>query len=102
MEKIEKENIWTAPLKVERSLNLIMDGHHRFEVVKALGLSKVPAEYFTYDEVDVWSLHSNIDVSPQIIFNNHRNKIIFPYKTAKHQFHGIEPKFDGVPLDELR
>jgi hypothetical protein len=99
--KIETEGFWTMPLKVERTKSLVMDGHHRFEVAKAMGFRRVPAELFTYDEVEVWSLRPNIEVTGEIILRNHTTGIIFPYKTAKHRFPKDVVKFRGVPLDEL-
>jgi hypothetical protein len=101
-EKIESEGVWTAPLKVERTRNLVMDGHHRFEVAKAMGLRRVPVLYFTYEEVEVWTLRPSIEVSGEIILRNHEKGVIFPYKTAKHGFPTGETNFEGVPLDELR
>ena len=100
-EKIEREGVWTAPLMVEASKFLVMDGHHRFEVAKALGLRKVPAKLFTYDEVEVWSLRSNIKVSREIILDNHESGVLFPYKTAKHKFPECIVEFGGVSLHEL-
>jgi hypothetical protein len=101
-DKIVAEGRWTVPLKVEKTLRLVMDGHHRFEVAKLLGLRRVPAEYFSYNEVDVWTLRDGIEVNPQIIFDNFSNGVIFPYKTAKHEFFGIEPIFGGVPINDLK
>ena len=101
-DKIEAEGVWTVPLKVERSRYLVMDGHHRFEVAKAMGLARVPAELFTYDEVEVWTLRPKIEVTGEIILRNHDESVIFPYKTAKHGFPEGEPEFEGVPLDDLR
>ena len=100
--KIETEGLWTVPLKVEKTKHLVMDGHHRFEVAKAMGLRRVPAELFTYDEVEVWSLRPKIEVTGEIILRNYGEGVIFPYKTAKHGFPEGAIDFEGVPLDELR
>jgi len=55
LEKIKKEGIWSEPIKVEKSKMLVMDGHHRFEVAKKLGLRIIPAELFSYENVEVYS-----------------------------------------------
>lgn len=100
-DKVLEEGVWTTPIKVEKSKLLIMDGHHRFEVSKALGLSRIPVHFFSYDEVQVWSLRDNHEVSSEIILRNHEEGVIFPYKTAKHKFpEGIEA-FQGVRLEDL-
>ena len=57
--KILKEGLWTVPLKIEKNLNLVMDGQHRMEVAKDLGLNAVPCLAYLYDEVKVWSLRKN-------------------------------------------
>ena len=100
--KIKTEGFWTMPLKVEKTKHLVMDGHHRFEVAKAMGFRRLPAELFTYDEVEVWSLRPKIEVTGEIILRNHTKGIIFPYKSAKHSFPEAALNFRGVPLDELR
>lgn len=100
--KILDEGVWTVPLKVENTHKLVMDGHHRFEVAKALGLRFVPAELFSYDDVEVYSLRKSIVVTPEVILSNAKNEVIFPYKTAKHRFPDTKMTFEGIPLDELR
>ena len=101
-EKIINEGIWTMPLRVEKTKNLLMDGHHRFEVAKALKLKFVPAEIYDYDEVKVYSLRASRLVTPAEIFKNHKEGIIYPYKTAKHIFELGDANFKGVSLDDLR
>ena len=41
---------------VERTHNLILDGHHRFQVAKRLGLRTIPAVLVNYAKIDFWSL----------------------------------------------
>ena len=100
--KIIKEGFWTQPLKIEKTKNLVMDGHHRFEVAKKLDLARVPVYTFHYSEVELYSLRKNIEVSADIIFENYRKNLIYPYKTAKHIFPDIFPDFEGVSLNELK
>jgi len=85
-EKILKENSWTVPLKVEKNNFLVMDGQHRMEVALALALKAVPCLLYSYDEVEVWSLRDQYEVSSKIIKERVESKNIFPYKTAKHAF----------------
>ena len=101
-DKIVSDGVWTMPLKVEKSKHLVMDGHHRFAVARALGLTRVPAEIYTYDEVEVYSLHRNIPVTAEIILDNHARGEIFGYKTTKHNFPDIDESFAGIALDKLR
>ena len=100
-EKIEEEGVWNVPLRIERDKFLIMDGHHRFEVARLLGLKRVPAILHNYSEVEVYSLRQHITVTEQVILDNFGCKKIFPYKTAKHIFPEQNYVFGGVSLHEL-
>lgn len=100
-DKIKKEGIWSVPIKVERSNHLVMDGHHRFEVAKLMGLRVIPALLYDYDEVQVWSLRKNIIVNKEVILNNFKNGLMFPYKTAKHSFPVEDAEIKEISLHEL-
>lgn len=101
-QKIVQEGFWTAPIKVEQTEFLVMDGHHRFATAKRLKLKRVPVQFYHYDEVGLYSLRDDIDVSVDIIFNNFAHGKILPYKTAKHRFPDAGIPVEAVPLDRLR
>lgn len=85
--KILKEKIWTNPLKIDDKFNLVMDGQHRMEVAKELGLKYVPCIKFNYRKIKIWSLRpKQYKVSVNKIFKNFHEKKIYPYKTVKHFF----------------
>ena len=100
-EKIRREGVWTRPLCLEREHDLVMDGQHRLEAARALGLLLVPAIRFGYDEVEVWSLRPTHQVTPELVVSRTLAGNPYPYKTVKHRF---PPGLEGcaVPLDELR
>ncbi len=101
-DKILAEGVWKVPLKVEKDLNLVMDGQHRMEVAKEIGLSVVPCLLYSYDEVKVWSLRKNYEVNADLIIERVLNNNIYPYKTAKHAFpEGSELRCEFT-LDELK
>jgi len=85
-EKILQEGTWTVPLKVDREHMLVMDGQHRMEVAKALGLQYVPCLLYSYEEVEVWSLRENHEVTAKLVIERALCDNIYPYKTAKHRF----------------
>ena len=101
-DKILEEGIWTVPLKVEKNLNLVMDGQHRMEVAKDIGLSVVPCLIYSYEEVEVWSLRKNYEVNSKLIVERVLNKDIYPYKTAKHAFPDGSEITCKFTLDELK
>ena len=85
-EKVTSEGIWTVPLKIDDEYHLVMDGQLRMEVALSLGLSVVPCFKYSYEEVEVWSLRDNHEVTPKLIIEKALTENIYPYKTAKHGF----------------
>ena len=101
-DKILEEGIWTVPLKIEKNLNLVMDGQHRMEVAKEIGLSVVPCLVYSYEEVKVWSLRKDYEVTAKMIVDRVLNDDIYPYKTAKHAFPDGSETTCEFTLDELK
>ena len=94
--------VWTTPIVVDNVYGLIMDGHHRFEVAKRLQLKYVPAVLWSYSDVSVRSLRSEQVVSVSQILENMSNSVIYPNKTAKHDF-PFELQSDlRINIDELK
>ena len=62
-----------------------MDGHHRFEVAKLMGLRSY-RRYCTIMMKSRSELRKNIIVNKEVILNDFKNGLIFSYKTAKHSF----------------
>lgn len=83
--KILDEKMWTRPICIDPN-GLVMDGQHRMEVSKELGLKKVPVVVFDYADVDFFSLRKNYEVSVESIRNRVAQNDIYPYKTVKHKF----------------
>ena len=79
-----------------------MDGQHRMEVAKNLGLNVVPCLLYDYKDVEVWSLRENYEVTQKLIVERALAENIFPYKTAKHRFPYGANAVCKIPLDELR
>jgi hypothetical protein len=100
--KIQAEQLWTKPVVLDRAHHLVMDGQHRMEVAKLLGLSVIPAILYDYAEVDVWSLRpGHYTVTPQEVIARALRNDIYPYKTAKHRFPCGELPELAIPLPEL-
>lgn len=99
--KILDEGIWTKPLAIERTHKLVLDGQHRMEVALALGLRKVPCVMYDYDDVEVWSLRDNHEVTAELVIQKSLSGDIYPYKTAKHRFPEELPAIE-IPLEKLR
>lgn len=80
--------VWERPICVEKNHFLVLDGQHRFEMAKKLGLKYIPCELFDYYEPDLetWSLRKECQVSKELVIAGALSGDIYPYKTAKHKF----------------
>ena len=66
--------------------HVVMDGHHRLEAAKRLGLRSVPCALLSYEQVTVESRRPEICVSPQEIILRGIGRNLYPEKTTKHVF----------------
>lgn len=96
--KIAEEGIWKRPVIISRE-NIVMDGQHRLEAARQLGLNRIPAIMLDYHEIPVFSLRPEIALDADSIIANVNSGNLYPYKTVKHEF----PAFPDcqIPLDEL-
>lgn len=86
-EKILREGVWNKPVALDGSHGLVLDGQHRMEVAKALGLKRIPAIKYDYSAVKVWSLRpGKHDFTWQTVVERALAGDIYPYKTVKHEF----------------
>lgn len=86
-EKISTEGIWCEPLLLERDTHIIMDGHHRYRVAKALNLSIIPCLRLTYSNphLTVKSRMPNKDIQPENIIQAGLTGNLLAYKSTRHQ-----------------
>lgn len=86
IEKIKREGVWNKPLALDDAHHLVLDGQHRMEAAKALGLAWVPAIKFPYRDVEVWSLRKNHEFDWQLVTQRAIDRQPYPFKTVKHGF----------------
>ncbi|CAM4270099.1 ParB N-terminal domain-containing protein [Shewanella denitrificans] len=84
--KIQTEQLWRVPITVDSRSMSIMDGHHRYTVAMQLGLAKVPCLLLSYEEVEFWSTHPNIQLTPHMVVEYANKGIRLPPKSTRHQF----------------
>ena len=98
--KIEAEGVWTKPICIDGENGIVMDGQHRMEVAKKMGLSQVPAMKFSHSDVEFWSLRENHEVTLDLILKKSLSGNPYPYKTVKYSF-PLEIPSCNIPLEEL-
>ena len=69
-EMINSMGFWTVPIAVEHSKFAIMDGHHRYNAAKKLGLKRIPCVLMDYERsgVTLQSWRPEINVSVEDVF----------------------------------
>ena len=104
MEQIKNDGFISHPIIVDRNSMVILDGHHRFNTLKMLGLRLCPAclvDYYGNDEVAVgcWREGEKI-TKEQVIAAGLSGKLLEP-KTSKHTIPD-PPEGLKIPLSDLR
>lgn len=84
--KIQRQGVWSVPIALDLEHNLVLDGQHRMEVAKTLGLKVIPAIRYNYSDIKVWSLRRGISFHYKQVIENALIGNIYPYKTVKHVF----------------
>ncbi|EMO6185145.1 TPA: ParB N-terminal domain-containing protein [Proteus mirabilis] len=101
-EKILEEGTWKVPLLLEENSLAIMDGHHRFNAAKKLGLKRIPAVLLSYSSpyVQVISWRDDFYIDKDIVISYIKNKKLFPLKTTRHVI-SPTPEEINIPLSFL-
>lgn len=99
--KIVGKGIWNKPVALDSEHGLVLDGQHRMEVARALGLKRIPAVKYSYAEVKVWSLRPRkYEFTWETVVQRALVGDIYPYKTVKHEF-PVSLPVCNFPLDDL-
>ncbi|WP_075635601.1 ParB N-terminal domain-containing protein [Rhizobium rhizosphaerae] len=97
---VRQSGRWRVPICVHRDEKFVMDGHHRLETAKRLGLRFIPAVLLDYSQVELSSWRDGETVTPADIFNMARSGKLFPCKTTRHSWKNPIPNCD-IDLREL-
>lgn len=100
--KILDEGTWTKPVALDANHDLVLDGQHRMEAAKALGLRRVPAIRYVYSKVEVWSLRPNHEFDWRLVTERALANQPYPYKTVKHRFPDGSLPACAIALETLR
>ncbi|GIR75431.1 MAG: ParB N-terminal domain-containing protein [Candidatus Thermoplasmatota archaeon] len=105
VEKIQRNKYFHKPLLVDRSTMTILDGHHRHQASLRLGLKRVPAMVFDYQEderivVEAWPPTPRGSVSKALVVQMAENGLLMEPKSSKHSIHVDIPRL-RIPLEAL-
>jgi len=99
-------NAYTKPLLLDRTTGTILDGHHRYNVAKRIGLLCVPCvliDYLDDDsiELDLWPNSGRDSISKQDVIDAALSGELMHPKTSRHRLSDHLPPI-AVPLSRLK
>ena len=103
LEKISAEGHWSEPIIIDKESHIVMDGHHRLEVAKKIGLKKIPCVLLNYGQssVTVYKMFSDKKFSISLIKHAAMTGNKLPVKTTRHVL-SVKIENVGISLEELR
>ena len=101
-EDVRRSGTWLAPLPVEADSGLVMDGNHRLEVARLLGLQRLPCIPLRYgdERLDVRCWKTGRTFSLDELREITATTSVLPYKTTRHSFDPPLPRSE-IPLSLL-
>ena len=81
--------------------NVIIDGHHRFHVIKLLEVDQIPVSLIDYNS-DLILTNEKNSLSKKEIIRSARNNKIFPPRTSKHLINFKKHCFPLIIISDLR
>ncbi len=105
IESIRREGGLRRPILVEDRHHIILDGHHRYAALKALGCRRIPAyvvDYFDATiELTTWPGAIVKEITKEeVVRHVLERKLLFPPKTTRHIVH-VEMPEHPVTLADL-
>jgi L-serine kinase (ADP) len=100
--ELRRTGVFSDPIWVARGTWVILNGHHRVEALRRLGMKRIPAWVLDYHgehiDLDRWGPGPPIDKT-EVVERAHRGRP-FPPKTTRHRLR-VELPPRSVPLSEL-
>lgn len=84
---IIKAGVFREPIIVDKTTLVVLDGHHRLNSCRLLGLKKIPCltvDYLTDKKIKVASRRNNILIDKNTVIKMGLSSHVFPHKTTKH------------------
>jgi hypothetical protein len=87
-----KQNNYVEPIIVDIHTNIILDGHHRYNIIKKLGYNTIPVILVDYKSqlVNVKSWKPKIKITKKDVVDRGLTGKLYPPKTSRHIIRGIK------------
>lgn len=100
--ELRRSGVFVDPIWVARGTGVILNGHHRFAALKALGAVRIPAWVVEYDSdivsLDRWS--PGPPITKEEVVRHARDGTLFPPRTTRHRF-SVNLPHQPTPLADL-
>lgn len=96
---IRLQGHWLVPVPIESRTGLVMDGNHRLQAARLLGLRRLPCVPLGYDDrrVAVRCWRSNVPFDVKRVMAIATQRELLPFKTTRHRFDPPLPQSD-IPI----
>ena len=100
---LEDTGILWFPILVDKESLTIIDGHHRTECFKRMGLRKIRARLVDYSNpgIKVETRRPEIEISKKIVVEKALAGEVFPHKTTRHKYPDQNKKINE-PFENFR
>ena len=79
--------------------NMIIDGHHRFNTLKELGVNKIPVTFINYMDISIRTNSlKKLQLSKKELIENSLQNILFEPKSTIHEIKTIDGKWKPLIL----
>ncbi|MBU1091313.1 ParB N-terminal domain-containing protein [Patescibacteria group bacterium] len=87
-----KKNKFVVPVVADKKTLVILDGHHRFTIMKTLGFKVMPAYLVNYNDtnIKVTPRRKEYVVTKKEIIQRGLTGNLYPYKTTKHIINNLK------------
>jgi L-serine kinase (ADP) len=103
MKALKKTGVQWFPILVDKKDFIILDGHHRTEAFRRMGMKTIAAKLVDYDspDIEVFPRRDDIPITKDIVRRKALSGSVFPHKTTKHTYPKQTKHYD-INLDEFR
>ncbi len=103
LKRLMKKSRSVSPILVDRNSKVILDGHHRTNVMRSLGYEHIPAFLVDYSskEIRVFPRRKKIPVSKKSVVEHGLAGNPYPPKTTRHVIKKITNSNTRICLDEI-
>ncbi len=102
--KIQSDGVLKDPIVVDKKNLVVLDGHHRLNSCKKLGLSKIPClliDYLSDKSIRVTTRRPGYLITKEKVILKGLSGKLFPHKTTKHFIPGRVKRIN-MPLSKLK